>query len=140
MRFFKKAVTVAVIAPIIALGVATSAQAAPQRTVVSASTASSLAAPTSTAPVAVGTSGALAATRGIASTGNSERLPIGPLIQLIKRFGNAVWNACVSAVRAGWAAFQRWWNDLASWIRWTISQAAQMTVWEIFVAIWNYIF
>ncbi|SDM87534.1 hypothetical protein [Allokutzneria albata] len=58
---------------------------------------------------------------------------IRAIITLLKKKGPNVWNACVSAVRAGWAAFKKWYDDLP----WVVKAAIRavspgLTVYEIY--------
>ena len=45
-----------------------------------------------------------------------------------------------NAVRGGWNAFKNLWNGLAGWIRVSISTVAQMSLNEVFSALWHYFF
>jgi hypothetical protein len=134
-KFWQRAVIVTVSTALLTGIVPQVAQAAPQAarpaavattTVVSSAPAGALAAvPTSNTPASVPAPGDV----------NAQRVPIGPLLNALRRLGGAIYNAALNAVRGGWAAFQRWWNGLSSWQRWIITAATQGTAWTIFKAL-----
>jgi hypothetical protein len=135
-RFWQRAVIVTVSTALLTGIVPQVAQAAPQNarpataavaaTVASSAPAGALASvPTSSTPASVPAPGDV----------NAQRIPIGPILSVLRRLGAAVYNAALNAVRGGWAAFQRWWNGLSGWQRWLIETATGGTAWTIFKAL-----
>lgn len=65
---------------------------------------------------------------------------IRPVIDWIKRNVPAAWNSLTSWGARSWNNFVAWWNGLASWVRWTIDTLWTGTVWELYVALRDFIF
>ena len=61
---------------------------------------------------------------------------IKAITELLKKSGPKVWNACVSAVRRGWAAFRKWYDDLP-WIAKAAIRAVSpgLAVYEIYLGL-----
>jgi hypothetical protein len=77
------------------------------------------------------------ATSGESST---DGIPIKPIVDWLKNNASSVVPALKTALRNGLNAFKNWWNGLAGWVRAGINALAQMTVQELFSALWNYFF
>jgi hypothetical protein len=140
----RKAIIGAALIPGILLGGVASvsaAQAAPvasshsTTSVVAVAEARELRLPAGTASAATG---AVDVAPGTMASGE-KRINIGQVVSWIKNNVGWLWNGLVNAVKAGWGAFVNWWNGLAGWIRWSIEQVAGAGVWEIFVALRQYI-
>lgn len=140
----RRAIIGAALIPGILLGGVVSvsaAQAAPvassysTTSVVAVAEARELRLPAGTASAATG---AVDVAPGTTASGE-KRINIGPVVSWIKNNVGWLWNGLVNAVKAGWGAFVGWWNGLAGWIRWSIEQVAGAGVWEIFVALRQYI-
>lgn len=71
---------------------------------------------------------------------STEGLPIKPVVDWVKRNAPSILAGMKNAVRGGWNAFKNWWNGLAGWIRVSISTVAQMSLNEVFSALWHYFF
>lgn len=69
-----------------------------------------------------------------------KRIPIGPIIDWIKKNAPQIIDALKKALKKGWDAFKAWWNGLASWIRWAIDFLASGTLWDLFRALYDYFF
>ena len=69
-----------------------------------------------------------------------KRIPIGPIIDWIKKNAPQILDALKKALKKGWDAFKAWWNGLASWIRWAIDFLASGTLWDLFRALYDYFF
>lgn len=69
-----------------------------------------------------------------------KRIPVKPIIDWVKSNAPKIWNAMVSAVKAGYSAFKKWFASLAGWIQAGIKWVAGGGVWEIFDALWHYFF
>jgi hypothetical protein len=63
-----------------------------------------------------------------------------PVIDWLKRNVPAAWNALTSWGARSWNNFVAWWNGLASWIRWTVDTLWTGTIWELYVALRDFIF
>ncbi|WP_144760557.1 hypothetical protein [Curtobacterium sp. 9128] len=90
-------------------------------------------------PVTV-TNGSVAGTNAPAGEPSTDRVPIGPIVDWIKRNASSVIPAMKTALRNGVNAFKSWWNGLAAWIRAGINAIAQMSLQELFSALWDYFF
>ncbi|MBP2478234.1 hypothetical protein JOF53_007106 [Crossiella equi] len=65
-----------------------------------------------------------------------QRGVIGAIIKAIKKFGPSVWNKCVAAVKGGYQAFKKWYDDLPAPVRWAIRAAsAGWTLYDIYLAL-----
>lgn len=73
-----------------------------------------------------------------AETGQ-KRFPIRPIVDFIKKIPG-LWTKTVDAVKGGWTKFLNWWNGLWGWVRSGIDAIWQGTVWELFVALRDWIF
>lgn len=67
-----------------------------------------------------------------------KRIPIGPVIDWIKRNASWIIDALKKALANGWNAFKAWWDGLPSWIRWAIDFLASGTLWDLFIALRHY--
>ncbi|MFB9665989.1 hypothetical protein HP467_16965 [Curtobacterium albidum] len=78
----------------------------------------------------------------IASSGGSstDGIPIKPIVDWLKNNASSVIPALKTALKNGLNAFKNWWNGLAGWIRAGINAIAQMSIQEMFSALWNYFF
>lgn len=65
---------------------------------------------------------------------------IRPVVDWLKRVVPSAWNSLKSWGARSWNNFVAWWNGLASWIRWTIDTIWTGTVWELYVALRDFIF
>jgi hypothetical protein len=111
------------------------AQAAPTttRAAVSASTVAQSAQAGAMGAVAVAPTGTTTAASTVPGDVGAQRIPIGPILTILRRLSAAAYNAILNAVRAGWAAFQRAWNNLPKAIRWALG--ALGTQWDIYKAL-----
>lgn len=73
-----------------------------------------------------------------AETGQ-KRFPIRPIVDFIKKIPG-LWTKAVNAVKGGWTKFLNWWNGLWGWVRSGIDAIWQGTVWELYVALRDWIF
>lgn len=65
-----------------------------------------------------------------------EQGAVSAIIKAIKKFGQPVWNKCVTAVKGGWHAFKKWYDGLPAPARWAIRAASPaMDLYEIFQAL-----
>jgi hypothetical protein len=71
---------------------------------------------------------------------STDRIPIKPIVDWLKNNASSVIPALKTALRNSLNAFKNWWNGLATWIRAGINAIAQMTVQEMFSALWDYFF
>jgi hypothetical protein len=138
----RKAIIGAALIPGILLGGVVSVSAAQAAPSTSSYSTSSVVAEARELRVPAGTlsavTGAVDAAPG-ATVSGEKRINIGPVVSWIKNNVGWLWNGLVNAVKAGWGAFVNWWNGLAGWIRWSIEQVAGAGVWEIFLALRQYI-
>ncbi len=81
-----------------------------------------------------------AGTNSVTSSPAQKRIPIGPIIDWIKKNAPKIIDALKKALKKGWDAFKAWWNGLASWIRWAIDFLASGTLWDLFRALYDYFF
>lgn len=103
--------------------------AAAASAVASSAPAVSLSAPRHGGGVVVPTSGS-----------STDGIPIKPIVDWLKSNAASVIPALKTALRNGLNAFKNWWNGLAGWIRVGINAIAQMSIQEMFSALWNYFF
>lgn len=119
---------------------ATAASAAPvtasSSSVSSASFVSATGGTTTGGPVGGPTTGAPIGTDGASTNG----VPIGPIINWVKRNAPSLITPMKNAVKKGSAAFKRWWAGVAGWIKAAINAIATMTIQQLFDALWNYFF
>ncbi|MBT1675391.1 hypothetical protein [Curtobacterium sp. MCSS17_006] len=71
---------------------------------------------------------------------STNRVPIGSIVNWIKKNASSIMTGMKNAVRGGINNFKRWWNGLAGWIRAGITAVGNMSVTELFSALWNYFF
>ncbi|WIE64650.1 hypothetical protein DEI99_015670 [Curtobacterium sp. MCLR17_036] len=71
---------------------------------------------------------------------STNRVSIGTIVTWIKNNAPSIISGMKSAIRGGINNFKNWWNGLSGWIRAGISAISQMSVNELFSALWNYFF
>jgi hypothetical protein len=71
---------------------------------------------------------------------STDRVPIGTIVNWIKKNAPSIVTGMKNAVRSGVKAFKNWWNGLAGWIRTGITAVGNLSVTELFSALWNYFF
>lgn len=76
------------------------------------------------------------ASDGISTNG----VPIGPIINWIKKNASSLITPMKNAVKKGFTAFKNWWAGVAGWIKAAINAIASMTIQALFDALWNYFF
>lgn len=79
----------------------------------------------------------LLASRGMIGVVSAQEAAwVAAVIRVIRRFGPAVWNACVNAGRRGAAAFRAWYNSLPRGWRFAIYMASRgSNTFTIYVAL-----
>jgi hypothetical protein len=77
-----------------------------------------------------------------AANGDSSTrgVPIGPVVNWIKRNAPSIINGMKNALRSGLQSFRNWWNNTASWIRIGITTIANIGVSELYNALRHYFF
>ncbi|MFC4243429.1 hypothetical protein ACFOYW_08590 [Gryllotalpicola reticulitermitis] len=61
------------------------------------------------------------------------------IIAAVKKIGPSVWNAVVKAAKTSKAAVQKWWNNLAAWMRTAIRAVATWAITTILDEIYKYV-
>ena len=71
---------------------------------------------------------------------STDRVSIAPIVNWIKNNAPSILSGMKSAVRKGLNAFKSWWAGVAGWIKAAITAIANLSVSELFSALWNYFF
>ena len=70
----------------------------------------------------------------------NSRVNIGPVVNWIKKNAPSIISGMKSAVRGGINAFKKWWAGVAGWIRAGVTAVVNLTISELFNALWHYFF